>query len=149
LKSAASVGLGQSPFLNVVSDQKIQQTLKLMGQAPDARITPEVGKQICSPQRREGHDDRLDCVHRNTVSITLNAVNAATGDNIAQEQVQASKKEEVLSTLGTAVTAMRGKLGESLASVKKFDKPLDEATTSSLEALKAYSEGTAARLEGE
>jgi serine/threonine protein kinase/tetratricopeptide (TPR) repeat protein len=148
LKSAASVGLGQSPFLNVVSDQKIQQTLKLMGQAPDARITPEVGKQICSRNAVKAMMTGSIASIGTQYLITLNAVNAATGDNIAQEQVQASKKEEVLSTLGTAVTAMRGKLGESLASVKKFDKPLDEATTSSLEALKAYSEGTAARLKG-
>jgi serine/threonine protein kinase/tetratricopeptide (TPR) repeat protein len=149
LKSATSVGLGQSPFLNVVSDQKVQQTLKLMGQAPDARITPEIGRQICSR-------DAIKAMMTGSIAsigtqylITLNAVNASTGDNIAQEQVQASKKDDVLSTLGTAVSAMRGKLGESLATVKKFDKPLDEATTSSLDALKAYSDGLAARNKGD
>jgi eukaryotic-like serine/threonine-protein kinase len=148
LKSATSVGLGQSPFLNVVSDQKIQQTLKLMGQASDARITPEIGKQICSRNAIKAMMTGSIASLGTQYVITLNAVNAATGDNIAQEQVQASKKEDVLSTLGAAVSGMRGKLGESLASVKKFDKPLDEATTSSLDALKAYSEGTAARLKG-
>jgi eukaryotic-like serine/threonine-protein kinase len=148
LKSATSVGLGQSPFLNVVSDQKVQQTLKLMGQASDARITPEIGKQICSRNAIKAMMTGSIASIGTQYLITLNAVNASTGDNIAQEQVQASIKEDVLSTLGTAVTAIRGKLGESLASVKKFDKPLDEATTSSLEALKAYSEGTAARLKG-
>jgi len=149
LKSATSVGLGQSPFLNVVSDQKIQQTLKLMGQPPDARITPEIGKQICSRDAVKAMMTGSIASIGTQYLITLNAVNAATGDNIAQEQVQASKKEEVLSTLGTAVSAMRGKLGESLATVKKFDKPLDEATTSSLEALKAYSDGLAARNKGD
>jgi len=148
LKSATSVGLGQSPFLNVVSDQKIQQTLKLMGQTPDARITPDIGRQICSRNAIKAMLTGSIASIGSQYVITLNAVNAANGDNIAQEQLQASKKEDVLSTLGTAVSAMRGKLGESLASVKKFDKPLDEATTSSLEALKAYSEGTAARLKG-
>jgi serine/threonine protein kinase/tetratricopeptide (TPR) repeat protein len=148
LKSATSVGLGQSPFLNVVSEQKVQQTLKLMGQASDARITPEIGKQICSRNAIKAMMTGSIASIGTQYLITLNAVNAATGDNLAQEQVQASKKEEVLSSLGTAVSSLRGKLGESLASVKKFDKPLEEATTSSLEALKAYSEGTAARLKG-
>jgi serine/threonine protein kinase/tetratricopeptide (TPR) repeat protein len=149
LKSATAVGLGQSPYLNVVSDQKIQQTLKLMGQPTDARITPEIGRQICT---RNGVKAMLTGSIASVGSqylITLNAVNAATGDNLAQEQAQASKKEEVLNSLGAAVSNLRGKLGESLASVKKFDKPLNEATTSSLEALKAYSEGTALREKGD
>src|SRR5260221_9168800 len=148
LKSATAVGLGQSPFLNVVSDQKIQQTLKLMGQAPDARITPEIGRQICTRNAVKAMLTGSIASVGSQYLITLNAVNASTGDTLAQEQVQASKKDDVLSTLGTGVSSLRGKLGESLASVKKFDKPLDEATTSSLEALKAYSEGTAARLKG-
>ena len=148
LKSATSVGLGQSPFLNVVSEQKIQQTLKLMGQPPDARITPEMGRQICSRNAIKAMMTGSIASIGTQYLITLNAVNAATGDNIAQEQVQAAKKEEVLNTLGTAVSGMRGKLGESLASVKKFDKPLAEATTSSLEALKAYSDALALREKG-
>jgi serine/threonine protein kinase/tetratricopeptide (TPR) repeat protein len=148
LKSATAVGLGQSPYLNVVSEQKIQQTLKLMGQAPDARITPEIGKQICSRNAIKAMLTGSIASVGNQYLITLSAVNAATGDTLAQEQVQASKKDDVLNTLGTGVSTLRGKLGESLVSVKKFDKPLDEATTSSLEALKAYSEGTAARLKG-
>jgi serine/threonine protein kinase/tetratricopeptide (TPR) repeat protein len=148
LKSATAVGLGQSPYLNVVSDQKIQQTLKLMGQPPDARITPEVGRQICSRNAIKAMLTGSIASIGTQYLITLNAVNASTGDNLAQEQVQAFKKEEVLSTLGAAVSKIRGKLGESLATVKKFDKPLDEATTSSLEALKAYSDGVAARNRG-
>ena len=148
LKSATAVGLGQSPYLNVVSDQKIQQTLKLMGQQPDARITPEIGRQICSRNAIKAMLTGSIASVGSQYLITLTAVNAATGDTLAQEQVQASKKDDVLSTLGTGVSSLRGKLGESLASVKKFDTPLEEATTSSLEALKAYSEGTAARLKG-
>jgi serine/threonine protein kinase/tetratricopeptide (TPR) repeat protein len=148
LRSATAVGLGQSPYLNVVSDQKIQQTLKLMGQAPDARITPEIGKQICSRNAIKAMLTGSIASVGTQYLITLNAVNAATGDNIAQEQAQASTKEGVLNTLGTSVSAVRAKLGESLASVKRFDKPLEEATTSSLGALKAYSEGCALRLKG-
>ncbi len=148
LKSATAVGLGQSPFLNVVSDQKIQQTLKLMGQQPDARITPEIGRQICSRNAIKAMLNGSIASVGNQYLITLTAVNASTGDTLAQEQVQASKKDDVLSTLGGGVTSLRGKLGESLASIKKFDKPLEEATTSSLEALKAYSEGSALRNKG-
>ena len=149
LKSATAVGLGQSPYLNVVSDQKVQQTLKLMGQPPDARITPDVGKQICSRDAVKAMLTGSIASLGTQYVITLNAVNATTGDILAQEQVQASKKEEVLSTLGTAVTQIRTKLGESLASVKKFDKPLEEATTSSLEALKVYSEAEVLRNKGD
>ncbi len=149
LKSATAVGLGQSPYLNVVSDQKILQTLKLMGQPPDARITPEIGRQICSRNAIKAMLTGSIASVGSQYLITLNAVNAATGDNLAQEQVQASKKDDVLNALGTGVSTLRGKLGESLASVKKFDKPLDEATTPSLEALKVYSEGTAARIRGD
>jgi len=148
LKSATSVGLGQSPYLNVVSDQKVQQTLKLMGQTPDARITPEIGKQICSRNGVKAMMTGSIAALGSQYVITLSAVNAASGDNIAQEQLQAAKKEDVLNTLGTAVSSMRSKLGESLASVKRFDKPLEEATTESLEALKAYSDGLALRSRG-
>ena len=149
LRSATAVGLGQSPYLNIVSDQKVQQTLKLMGQPPDARITSEIGKQVCT---RNGVKAMLTGSIAQLGSqylITLTAVNAATGDNLAQEQLQAAKKEDVLNTLGSAVSAIRGKLGESLASIKKFDKPLAEATTSSLDALKAYSEADALRNKGD
>ena len=148
LKSATAVGLGQSPYLNVVSDQKIQQTLKLMGQQSDARITPETGRQICT---RDGIKAMLNGSIASVGTqyvVTLSAVNATSGDVLAQEQVQAAKKEEVLSALGAAVSSLRGKLGESLASVKKFDKPLEEATTSSLGALKAYSDALAMRIKG-
>ncbi len=149
LKSATAVGLGQSPYLNVVSDQKVQQTLKLMGQPVDARITPQIGSQICSRNAIKAMLTGSIAALGSQYVITLNAVNAATGDNFAEEQVQASKKEDVLNSLGAAVSNLRGKLGESLASVKKFDKPLDEATTPSLDALKAYTDAKAARDKGD
>jgi eukaryotic-like serine/threonine-protein kinase len=149
LKSATAVGLGQSPYLNVVSDQKVQQTLKLMGQPADARITPQIGSQICSRNAIKAMLTGSIASLGSQYIITLNAVNAATGDSFAEEQVQASKKEDVLNSLGSAVSNLRGKLGESLASVKKFDKPLEEATTPSLEALKSYTEATAARAKGD
>ncbi|MFI5059071.1 MAG: protein kinase [Candidatus Acidiferrales bacterium] len=149
LKSATAVGLGQSPYLNVVSDQKVQQTLKLMGQAAEARITPDNGRQICSRNGIKAMLTGSIAALGSQYVITLKAVNAVTGDVLAEEQAQASKKEDVIISLGEAVSKLRGKLGESLASVKKFDKPLEEATTSSLEALKSYTEANAARTKGD
>jgi tetratricopeptide (TPR) repeat protein len=143
LRKALAVGLEQSPYLNVFSDEKVQQTLKLMGRPPDTRITSEVGREIC---QRDG----IRAMLKGSIAslgaqyvITLEAVNAATGDALAQEQAQAASKEQVLNALGGATSKLRARLGESLASVQKFDKPLAEATTSSLEALKAFSLGAA------
>jgi eukaryotic-like serine/threonine-protein kinase len=136
LKTALQVSLAQSPFLNLVSQQDVARTLKLMGREADTRITPEIGREIC---QRNGI---AAMVHGSIASlgseyvITLEAINSANGSSIAQEQAQAATKEKILDALGQASTALRGKLGESLASIQKFDKPLPDATTSSLEALK-------------
>ena len=135
LRKALTVGLLQSPFLNVFSDEKSRQTLKLMGKSPDDRITAEIGREIC---QRNGVKALLVGSVANLGSqyvITLDALNAATGDTLAQVQGQAASKEQVLNTLDKTTTELRGKLGESLASIQKFDKPLEQATTSSLEAL--------------
>ena len=141
LKKALIVDLQQSPFLNVVPEQKIQQTLKLMGKSADERVTTDIAREIC---QRSGIRALLTgsiALLGNDYVVTLEAMNAATGESLAQAQQQANTKDGVLSALGTASTRMRGELGESLASLHKFDKPLDEATTSSLEALKAYTLG--------
>ena len=141
LKKALIVDLQQSPFLNVVPEQKIQQTLKFMGKSPDERVTADIAREIC---QRSGVKALLTgsiALLGNDYVITLEAVNASSGDSLAQVQQQANSKDAVLSALGSASTKLRGELGESLASVQKFDKPLDEATTSSLEALKAYTLG--------
>jgi len=141
LKKALAVGLQQSPFLNVVPDQQVQKTLKFMGRAPDEAITADIGREIC---QRDGIKAMLTgsiALVGNQYLLTLEAVNAATGDSLAQAQQQASGKDAVLSTLSGVTSKLRGNLGESLASIQKFDKPLDQATTSSLEALKAYTLG--------
>jgi len=143
LRRALAVGLEQSPYLNVFSDDRVQQTLKLMGRPPDTRITSEVGREIC---QRNGVKAMLTGSVASLGAryvITLEAVNAATGDMLAEEQAQAASKEQVLDALGSATSKLRARLGESLASIQKFDKPLYEATTSSLEALKAFSLGDA------
>ncbi len=138
LKKALAVDLQQSPFLNVVPDQQVQKTLKYMGRAPDQIITSDIGREIC---QRDGVKAMLTgsiALVGNQYLVTLEATNASTGDSLAQAQQQAEGKDAVLSILGSAATKLRQKLGESLASVQKFDKPLDQATTSSLEALKDF-----------
>jgi eukaryotic-like serine/threonine-protein kinase len=141
LKKALAVDLQQSPFLNVVSDEKARQTLTLMGKSPEERITPAIGREIA---QRTGVKALLvgSIAGLGTQYIvTLDAVNAANSDTLAEVQAQADSKEHVLKALDQATTQLREKLGESLASIKRFDKPLEEATTSSLDALKAFSLG--------
>ncbi len=140
LKQALGVNLEQSPFLNILSDRKIGATLKLMGRPPTDHVTAEVAKELClrtgSKAILAGSISSLGTQY----VIGLEAVACNTGDTLAKEQAEASSKEGVLKALGTAATSLRTKLGESLASVQKFDVPV-EATTPSLEALKAYSMG--------
>jgi len=141
LKKALAVDLEQSPYLNVFPERKAQQTLQFMGRAPDERITSEIGREIC---QRNGIKAMLTgsiASLGNQYVVTLEAMNAANGDSLAREQSQSGSKEDVLNALHKATSALRGKLGESLASVQKFDKPLSEATTSSLEALRVFTLG--------
>ena len=143
LKKALAVDLGQSPYLNVFPDQKIRQTLQFMGRSPADRITGDVGREIC---QRDGIkamlNGSIDSVGGQYV-ITLEATNASSGDSLGREQVQADRKEDVLNALHGAATKLRGQLGESLSTVQKYDMSLSQATTSSLDALKALSLGDA------
>jgi eukaryotic-like serine/threonine-protein kinase len=141
LKKALAVDLQQSPFLNVVPDQQVQKTLKYMGRGPDEPVTSDIGREICQRNGVKAMLTESIALLGNQYVITLEAVNASTGDSLGQAQQQASDKDAVLNSLGSAATKLREKLGESLASVQKFDKPLDQATTSSLEALKAFTLG--------
>jgi serine/threonine protein kinase/tetratricopeptide (TPR) repeat protein len=146
LKKALAVDLEQSPFLNVVPDRKIQQTLTFMGRSPDDRITSEVGREIC---QRDGIKAMLTGSIAQLGSqyvISLEAINAQTGESLGKSQAEAANKDAVLNSLGKAATTLREKLGESLPSVQKYDRPLDEATTSSLEALKAFTLGDAQHI---
>ena len=141
LKQALAVGLGQSPFLNVLSDGKVRATLGQMNQPAGERLTEETAREVCQRMGSKAVISGSIASLGNEYVIGLNAVNCATGDSLAREQVQATGKEKVLDALGSAAAKLRGELGESLPSVQKFDVPLDQATTSSLEALKAYSLG--------
>jgi len=141
LKEALAVDLEQSPFLNVLSDRKLSETLKLMGRTPDLRITQDVGREVCLRTASKALLAGSIAGLGSHYAIVLKAISCRTGDVIGAARTEAENREKILQTLGEAVATLRGKLGESLASVQKFDKPLDEATTSSLEALQAYTEG--------
>ena len=141
LKQALAVQLEQSPFLNIFSEERIRQTLRYMERSPDERITPQIAREICQRQGIKAMiTGSISSLGRHYV-IGLEAVNAQTGDVITRQQVEAEKKEQVLRMLGQAASKFREKLGESLPSIQKFDAPIEQATTSSLEALKSYSLG--------
>jgi tetratricopeptide (TPR) repeat protein len=147
LKQALEVQLSQSPYLNVLPDAQVQETLRMMGRRPDAVLTADVAREICERTSSAATIDGSISMLGSQYVLGLNAVDCRNGNSIAQEQVTASHPEAVLAALGTAVTRLRGRLGESLASIRKFNTPLVKATTSSLPALKAYSMGYKAALE--
>jgi serine/threonine protein kinase/Flp pilus assembly protein TadD len=146
LRQGLSSQLEQSPFLNLLSDERIAQTLTLMSQAKDARLTHELARQVCqrtgSSATIEGSISNLG----NAYVVGLRALNCHNGDLLANEQATAGSKEEVLKTVSTVAAALRGKLGESLASVQRYDAPAESVTTPSLEALQAYSLGLRAHV---
>jgi serine/threonine protein kinase/tetratricopeptide (TPR) repeat protein len=144
LKTGLSVALNQSPFLNVISDQKVAATLKLMTRPPDTKLTPDVASELCQRVGSKAYLAGSIAGLGSQYVVGLKAVDCQSGDTVAQEQATATAKEKVLDALGEAASKLRGKLGESLATVQKFDIRLSEATTSSLEALKAYSLGAKA-----
>jgi len=148
LKQALAVQLGQSPFLNIYPDERVNETLRFMGRAPTERITKEVAKEICERQGIKAMIVGSIASLGSHYVVTLEAINAHAGDAIAREQSEVENKEQVLKALGTAASQLREKLGESLSSIKKFDAPIEQATTSSLEALKAFSQGNEQRATG-
>jgi DNA-binding winged helix-turn-helix (wHTH) protein len=141
LKQALTVGLDQSPYLNVISDQKIGEGLKLMGRDSGQRITSEVARDLC--QRVRGNALLQGSIANlgSQYVVVLAVTNCATGNSLASEQVRAESKEKILPALDKAASDLRGKLGESLGSIEKYDTPMEQATTPSLAALQAYSAG--------
>ena len=143
LKQALAVELEESPYLNIFPESRIHEALRFMGRSPDERVTSSVAREICL---REGVKAMLTGSISSLGShyvIALEAVNAQSGDSLAREQAEAESKEQVLKSLDKAASSLRGKLGESIGSVQKFATPLEAATTSSLEALQAFSLGQA------
>src|SRR5688572_2855178 len=148
LKQALAVHLGQTPFLNLFPEERVRETLRFMGRSPDERITRDIGREICERQGIRalltGSIARLGSHY----VITLEALNPRSGDPFAREQIEAESKEKVLSSLSTAAWNLRKKLGESLSSMQKYDVGIEQATTSSLEALKAYAMANEERAKG-
>ncbi|MDR3746909.1 MAG: hypothetical protein P4M04_01930, partial [Acidobacteriota bacterium] len=139
LRQGLAVQLGQSPFLSLVSDQRIQQTLRLMGQPADARLSPEIAREICERTASTAVLDGSIASLGSQYVLGLRARDCRTGDVLAEEQVETARKEDVLNALGQIASKFRTRVGESLTTVEKHNTPLEVATTSSLEALKAYS----------
>jgi eukaryotic-like serine/threonine-protein kinase len=142
LKQGLAVQLAQSPFLNILSDQKVRDTLKLMGRSPGERLTPDVARDLCQRVGSKAYLSGSIASLGSQYVIGLNAVNCQTGDSLAQEQTTANGKEQVLKALDEAAIKLRETVGESVSTIKKYDTPLAQATTPSLEALKAYSHRT-------
>jgi serine/threonine protein kinase/DNA-binding winged helix-turn-helix (wHTH) protein len=146
LKRGLSIQLEQSPFLDLVSERKVNDTLKLMGRSPGDRLTPELSREVCQRTRSKAMlTSSISGLGRQYV-IGLKAVNCDTGNVLAQAQEQAAGKEAVLKALDAAAVSLRTRLGESLSSVQQYATPLEEATTPSLDALRAYSMGLKTRM---
>ena len=148
LKTALTIALEQSPFLEILPQSRVVATLKLMTRAPGTVLTPELAREVCQRVGSKAYIAGSIARLGSEYVLGLEAVNCQTGDSVAEEQVSAPAKEKVLDALGAAAVKLRGELGESLATVRKFDQPLDEVTTSSLEALKACSLAVRKRAEG-
>jgi eukaryotic-like serine/threonine-protein kinase len=148
LRQGLSVQLEQSPFLTLLSEEQVQRTLHFMGLAPDVRLTPQIAREICQRTQSTAVLDGTISLIGSQYLLTLKAVNCSNGESLASAEAQAEDKNHVLGGLGKMATDIRSKLGESISSVRRWDTPLYQATTSSLEALQAYSLGVTASFSG-
>ncbi len=149
LRQALAFKLEESPFLNIVPEERVRETLRLMNRSPDGRLTTAIAKEVCERQNVKAMLSGSIAPLGSHYAIALDAMNCHGGDSLAREFVEAEGKEQVLRALGQAASSLRSKLGESLASIQKFDVPLEQATTASLEALKAFTLAVAARTKGD
>jgi tetratricopeptide (TPR) repeat protein len=141
LREGLSVELQQSPFLSLVSEEGIHQTLRMMERPANTRLTPEIAREVCQRTSSAAALDGSIALIGTRYVLILKAVNCANGDLLASTEAQANDKTHVLDALGKAASEMRRRLGESLSTVQKYNTPLEQATTPSLEALQAYSLG--------
>ena len=148
LKQALAVQLGQSPFLNIFPDDHIRGALALMKRSPDELVTRDIGREICQRQGLKAMIVGSIASLGNHYIVTLEGINVQTGDAIGSEQAESENKEQVLQSLNEAAMKLREKLGESLQSIKKFDAPIQEATTFSLDAFKSFSLGVEQQSKG-
>jgi predicted Ser/Thr protein kinase len=147
LKQALAVDLGQSPFLNILSEDKVRQTLQEMTRSPGERLTQDLAREVCQRAGSKAYVAGSIAALGAQYVIGLEALNCASGDVLVREQMTAAGKEQVLPSLGHSAAKLRNEVGESLSSVQKFDVPLEQATTNSLGALKAYTLGVKTRRE--
>jgi serine/threonine protein kinase/tetratricopeptide (TPR) repeat protein len=148
LRQALAIQLEQSPFLNVLSDQKMSETLKLMDRSPNERLTEDMAREVCLRNNSTALLEGSIAPVGEHYLITLRAVNCQTGDSLASVEAEAEDRNQVLKEVRKLANQLRGTLGESLASVKTFDQPLEEATTSSLEALQAFTRARRVMMTG-
>jgi tetratricopeptide (TPR) repeat protein len=148
LSMALKVQLGQSPFLDIVTDDKIAETLRSMGKKEDERLAHDTARNVCERLGLKAMLDGSIASLGSNYVLTVSATNCQTGEAVGREQGEATRKEDVLKVLGPMASAMRTRLGESLPSIKQFDVPIEQATTGSLPALKAYALGVAERRRG-
>jgi eukaryotic-like serine/threonine-protein kinase len=148
LKHALAVQIGQSPFLNIFSEDRVRDALRFMERGPDERVTRDVGREICQRQGLKAMLVGSIASLGSHYGLTLEAINAQTGDAMARAQAEAGSKEQVLQALGDTALELREKLGESLQSIEKFAAPIEQGTTFSLEAFKAFSVGVDQQLKG-
>jgi DNA-binding winged helix-turn-helix (wHTH) protein/tetratricopeptide (TPR) repeat protein len=149
LRQAVAVQLGQTPFLNIVSEERIREALRYMERSPEERVTRDLAREIAMRQGVEALLIGSIASLGSHYAISLDAVSVASGETVAREQVEAESRERVLTRLGEATTRLREKLGESLVSIERFSAPIEQATTSSLEAFKAYDLGRRKHFAGQ
>jgi len=149
LREGLSVELEQSPFLSLVSEEGIQQTLRMMGQPTNVRLTPQIAREVCQRTNSTAALDGSIALIGTRYNLILKAVNCVNGELLASTEAQASDKSHVLDVLGKVALEMRRRLGESLSTVQKYNTPLEQATTPSLEALQAFSLGVKAQFAGD
>ncbi len=141
LKQALAIQLQQSPFLNLFPEPRLRQALQQMNRPPNTRVTAEVAREVCERQNLKALIAGTIALFGSRYAITLEAVNGQTGETLAREQIEAASKEQTLKAIAQAATQLRARLGETLGSIQRFNKPVEQATTSKLEAYKAWSAG--------
>ena len=149
LRQALAIQLEQSPFLKIMDDEQVQRDLRLMSLPPGARITNQIAHDVCVRDAAAATIGGSIASLGKSYVVTLQAITCQDGATLAREQIQADDKEHVLSAVGTAATAMRARLGESRSSIQKLNRPLEQATTPSLEALQNYTAGSAEMGQGQ
>ena len=148
LKQALTVKLSESPFFNVLTDSKVRETLRLMGHSPDDRVVSPIDRDLCQRAAAKAMVNGSILSPGSGYLVDLKVINCLTGESVAHEQVEAKNREQVLHGIGEILPRLRRRLGESLVSIQKFDTPIEQATTTSLAALKAYAEGDKKRFQG-